>query len=84
MLEILAILGNVIIVLSVLPQIYTQTKTKTRRGLSAAMIWCWVLGNGAMLIYNIIEVKNLYNNILFSLNIATSLFMLYLYYFKSK
>lgn len=84
MLEILAILGNVIIVLSVLPQICTQIKTRTRKGLSAAMIWCWVFGNGAMLTYNIVEVKNLYNNLLFSLNIMTAAFMLYLYYFKSK
>ncbi|GEM_PF-2973785 len=84
MLEIIAIIGNAIIVLSVLPQIYTQIKTKARKGLSAAMVWCWVIGNSAMLFYNVVEVKNLYNNALFSLNIATSVFMLYLYYFRSK
>lgn len=83
-LAILAVLGNIFIIFSVLPQIYTQIKTKTRRGLSAVMIWCWVIGNGAMLVYNITEVKNFYNNFLFTFNIITALFMLYLYYFKSK
>ena len=84
LLAVLAVLGNILIIFSVLPQIYTQIKTKTRKGLSAPMIWCWVIGNGAMLIYNVIEVGNLYNNFLFTLNILTSLFMLYLYYFRSK
>ena len=83
-LTILAVLGNIVIIFSVLPQIYTQIKTKTRKGLSASMIWCWVIGNGFMLIYNVIEVKDSYNNFLFTLNIVTSLFMLYLYYFRSK
>ncbi|MBI2549120.1 PQ-loop repeat-containing protein [Candidatus Woesearchaeota archaeon] len=84
MLSVVAILGNILIIFSVLPQIYTQVKTKTRKGLSALMIWCWVIGNGFMLIYNIIEVRDFYNNILFTLNILTSVFMLYLYYFRSK
>ncbi len=84
LLSILAILGNIVIIFSVLPQIYTQMKTKTRKGLSVSMVWCWVVGNGAMLIYNVIEVGNFYNNFLFTLNIATSLFMLFLYYFISK
>lgn len=80
----LAILGNILIIFSVLPQIYTQVKTKARKGLSVIMIWCWVIGNSSMLIYNIIEVKDVYNNLLFTLNIITSLFMLYFYYFRSK
>lgn len=83
-LAILAVLGNIFIIFSVLPQIYAQIKTKARKGLSAYMIWCWVIGNGAMLIYNLIEVKNFYNNFLFAFNIITSLFMLYLYYFRSR
>ena len=83
-LAILAVLGNIVIIFSVLPQIYTQIKTKTKKGLSASMIWCWVIGNGFMLVYNIIEVRDFYNNFLFTLNIVTSLLMLYLYYFRSK
>ncbi len=83
-LALLAIFGNIIIIFSVLPQIFTQIKTKARKGLSASMIWCWVIGNIAMLIYNIFEVGDFYNNFLFTLDIITSLFMLYLYYFKSK
>ena len=80
----LALAGNILIIFSVLPQIYTQIKTKTRKGLSASMIWCWVIGNGFMLIYNVIKVGDIYNNFLFTLNILTSLLMLYLYYFRSK
>jgi uncharacterized protein with PQ loop repeat len=83
-LAVLAVLGNIIIICSVLPQIRTQIKTKTRRGLSVAMIWSWVIGNSAMLIYNVFEVGDLYNNFLFALNVITSSFMLYLYYFRSK
>ncbi len=81
---ILAVFGNILIIFSVLPQIHKQMKTKARKGLSASMIWCWVIGNGAMLTYNVIEVGDLYNNLLFTLNIITSLFMLYLYYFRSR
>lgn len=84
LLAVLAVIGNILIIFSVLPQIYTQIKTKARKGLSASMIWCWVIGNGAMLVYNVTEVGDLYNNFLFTLNILTSLFMLYLYYFRSK
>lgn len=83
-LAILAVLGNVLIIFSVLPQIHTQIKTRIRKGLSVAMIWCWVIGNGSMLAYNVVEVGDVYNNFLFALNIATSLFMLYLWYFRSK
>lgn len=82
--EYLVIMGNLVLILSVIPQILTQIKSRSRLGFSPLMPWFWIIGNILMIIYNIIAVKDPYLIFFFSFNTCTALLVLYLYYFRSK
>lgn len=81
-LNIFAIIGNVVLLSSGLPEIYTLLKKRVRTGLSAPMIWCWFIGNLAMMIYNIFGIKDIYNSLLFTINLLITTLIIYIYYFK--
>ncbi len=83
-LEIIVVVGNILIISGVFPQIYTQIKTKTRKGLNPGMMFLWAVGNLLLVIYNYLVVHDWYVLSLFFLNFSTSVFMLYLYYFRSE
>ena len=83
-LKIIVVIGNILIISGVFPQIFTQVKTRTRKGLNPGMMFLWAAGNLLLIIYNYLVIRDWYILSLFLLNFSTSVFMLYLYYFRSE
>ena len=84
LINLLAIIGNISVAVSAIPQILKQIKSRSREGFSPLMPWCWIVGNLSMIVYNIFATKNIYLIVFFCINLVTSLLILYLYYFKSE
>ncbi len=80
----LALAGDLIIAASLIPQIVRIIKTKKADDLSKYMMLSWIFGNGLLLAYNILVVKDSWLIILFFWNLFSALTLLILYFMFRK